>query len=144
MFNRKVFLLLFLFLIIVATASAVSASDLANDTVADSDSDKIEANENNNIKIDDEIIGASDGDVLKDDAQWGTFTNLQKIIDDAEEGVSIMPHYVTAKLNNADNIVFVPMAGDDEKVEVIVAWSKEDRNPVLQRFTHFIEDTFLD
>lgn len=62
----------------------------------------------------------------------------------AEEGVSIMPHYVTAKLNNADNIVFVPMAGDDEKVEVIVAWSKEDRNPVLQRFTHFIEDTFLD
>ncbi len=89
MFNRKVFLLLFLFLIIVATASAVSASDLANDTVADSDSDKIEANENNDVKTDDEIIGASDGDVLKDDAQWGTFTNLQKIIDNAEEGVSI-------------------------------------------------------
>lgn len=89
MFNRKAFLLLFLFLVIAGTVSAVSASDLANDTVGDFDGDKIKANENNGVKTDNEIIGASDGDVLKDDARWGTFTSLQKIIDDAEAGVSI-------------------------------------------------------
>ena len=43
MFNKKAFLILFTLLIIVASVSAVSASDLANDTVGDSDSDRIEA-----------------------------------------------------------------------------------------------------
>lgn len=61
----------------------------------------------------------------------------------AEEGVSILPNYVTEKLENADNLVFVPMEGEDEKVEVIVAWNKEEKNPVLQRFTRFIESSFI-
>jgi len=91
MFNRKAFLILFLLVVIAATVSAVSASDMANDTVADSDTDKIEVSENEDINTNNEIIGASDeneGDVLKD-GQWGTFTDLQKIIDDADEGVKI-------------------------------------------------------
>jgi DNA-binding transcriptional LysR family regulator len=61
----------------------------------------------------------------------------------AEEGVSILPNYVTEKLENADNLIFVPMEGDGETVEVIAAWKKEEKNPVLQRFTRFIESSFI-
>ena len=31
----------------------------------------------------------------------------------AEEGISILPGYVTEKLDNADNIIFLPLVGDD-------------------------------
>lgn len=86
MFNKKAFLILFTLLIIVASVSAVSASDLANDTVGDFDSDRIEASENDDV-LD---VKTDDGqEVLKDDVQWGTFTSLQKIIDDAPQGVKL-------------------------------------------------------
>ncbi|WP_405290227.1 hypothetical protein [Methanobrevibacter sp.] len=96
MFNRKAFLILFLFVLIVGTVSAVSASDLTNEDMGNSDSDKIEISENDDVidmKTNDEIIGASDADdgldVLKDDDQWATFTSLQNIIDNAQEGVKL-------------------------------------------------------
>jgi len=38
----------------------------------------------------------------------------------------------------------VPMEGEGETVEVIVAWNKEEKNPVLQRFTKFIESSFIE
>ncbi|WP_407376510.1 hypothetical protein [Methanobrevibacter sp.] len=92
MFNRKAFLILFIFLIIAGTLSTVSAGELANDTVGDSVGDNIQVSENdevNGIKTD-EIMGESDeSDVLKDDAQWRTFTDLQRIIDDVEENITI-------------------------------------------------------
>ena len=62
----------------------------------------------------------------------------------AEEGISILPNYVTEKLENADNLVFIPMAGEDETVEVIAAWTKEEKNPVLQQFSVFLEKNFID
>ncbi|WP_458403203.1 hypothetical protein [Methanobrevibacter sp.] len=93
MYNKKTFLLLFLLMILVGTVSAVSASELANNTVGESDFDKIEVSENDNVigvEEDGEIMEASDeSDVLKDDVQWGTFTELQKIIDDVPDGVTI-------------------------------------------------------
>jgi hypothetical protein len=35
----------------------------------------------------------------------------------AEEGISIIPSYVTQKLTNADNLVFIPLIGEEEVVE---------------------------
>ncbi|MBQ5698998.1 MAG: LysR family transcriptional regulator [Lachnospiraceae bacterium] len=52
----------------------------------------------------------------------------------AEEGISILPAYVTQKLINAENIVFIPLIGEGEVVEIIAAWKKENGNVVLQQF----------
>lgn len=52
----------------------------------------------------------------------------------AEEGISILPAYVTQKLVNAENLVFIPLVGDDELVEIIAAWKKDMSNVVLQGF----------
>jgi len=52
----------------------------------------------------------------------------------AEEGISLLPGYVTQKLTNAENIVFIPLQGQDETVEIIAAWKKDTGNVVLQGF----------
>lgn len=52
----------------------------------------------------------------------------------AEEGISILPSFVTGKLVNAENITFVPMSGEKEQVEIIAAWRRADDNPLLSRF----------
>lgn len=52
----------------------------------------------------------------------------------AEEGISILPSYVTQKLVNAENLVFIPLVGEDEIVEIIAAWKKDTANVVLQGF----------
>ena len=61
----------------------------------------------------------------------------------AGEGISVLPGYVTEKLDNADNIIFIPLVGDEENVEIIVAWINEEKNPVLLRFAEFLEPSFL-
>ena len=52
----------------------------------------------------------------------------------AEEGISIIPSYVTQKLTNADNLVFIPLIGEEEVVEIIAAWKKASGNLALQQF----------
>lgn len=52
----------------------------------------------------------------------------------AEEGISILPSYVTNKLTNADNLVFVPLVGEAEYEQVICVWRKEDDNIALKYF----------
>lgn len=59
----------------------------------------------------------------------------------AEEGISILPAYVTQKLVNAENLVFVPLVGKDEVVEIIAAWKKDTANVVLQGFTELLKDS---
>lgn len=59
------------------------------------------------------------------------------------EGISVLPGYVTEKLDNADNIIFIPLVGDEENVEIIAAWINEEKNPVLLRFAEFLEPSFL-
>lgn len=57
----------------------------------------------------------------------------------AEEGVSILPSFVTDKLINAESITFVPLHGEGEAVEIIAAWRKDDNNPLLTRFLEMLE-----
>lgn len=55
----------------------------------------------------------------------------------AEEGISILPDYCTQKLDNADNLVFIPLIGDEEAEQIVALWHKDNKNPVLQHFIRF-------
>lgn len=52
----------------------------------------------------------------------------------AEEGVSILPDYCVDKLYHADNLVFIPLAGEGEEEEIIAAWQRDNQNPALTQF----------
>lgn len=58
----------------------------------------------------------------------------------AEEGLSILPSFVTGKLVNAENITFVPLAGEKEHVEIIAAWRRTQEDPLLMRFLDQLGD----
>ena len=57
----------------------------------------------------------------------------------AEEGVSILPDYCTNKLTNADNLVFIPLEGENEIEEITVVWSRNNPNPVLPRLVQHLQ-----
>ncbi|MDO5786083.1 MAG: LysR family transcriptional regulator [Eubacteriales bacterium] len=52
----------------------------------------------------------------------------------AEEGISILPSYVTSKLTDADNLVFVPLTGKGEYEQILAVWKSEDKSPALRHF----------
>lgn len=52
----------------------------------------------------------------------------------AEEGISILPSYITSKLTDADNLVFVPLIGEGEYEKIISVWKREDKSQALQHF----------
>lgn len=54
----------------------------------------------------------------------------------AEEGISILPAYCTDKLINADNLLFVPLLGDEETEDILAAWRKDTDSQPLR---HFLE-----
>lgn len=54
----------------------------------------------------------------------------------AEEGISIVPEYSHPWDIGTENVVFVPLAGEGEMEEILIAWRKEDDNPAL---LHFLE-----
>ena len=52
----------------------------------------------------------------------------------AEEGVSIVPEYSHPWDVGTENVVFVPLSGEGETEEILIAWRKNDENPALMRF----------
>ena len=52
----------------------------------------------------------------------------------AEEGISILPAYCTDKLTNADNLIFVPLEGEEETEDIIAAWRTGNQDAPLRRF----------
>ena len=52
----------------------------------------------------------------------------------AEEGISIVPDYCTAKLDDAENLVFIPLVGDEEVEDILAVWHREDPSLPLQHF----------
>lgn len=56
----------------------------------------------------------------------------------AEEGISVMPSYITDKLTNADNLVFVPLMGDEETENIAAIWKKENRSFPLRQFLELL------
>lgn len=58
----------------------------------------------------------------------------------AEEGISIMPSYVTDKLVNADNLIFIPLVGSGEEEEIIAVWRKEKTLPLQHFLERFLKE----
>ena len=54
----------------------------------------------------------------------------------AEEGISIVPEYSHPWDVGTENVVFVPLAGEGETEEILIAWRKNDDNPALEHFIH--------
>ena len=52
----------------------------------------------------------------------------------SEEGISIIPEYSHPWNIGTENVVFVPLSGDGEVEEILLAWRKNDSNPALQHF----------
>ena len=54
----------------------------------------------------------------------------------AEEGISIVPEYSHPWDVGTENVIFVPLAGQEETEEILIAWRKNDDNPALRHFIH--------
>ena len=52
----------------------------------------------------------------------------------AEEGVSIVPEYTHPWEIGTENVVFVPLSGEEETEEILIAWRRDNENPALKRF----------
>lgn len=52
----------------------------------------------------------------------------------AEEGISILPSYCISHLTDTDNLVFIPLDGEEEVEDILVAWRKEDDSLSLKYF----------
>ena len=52
----------------------------------------------------------------------------------AEEGISIVPEYAHPWDIGTENVVFVPLAGEGETEEILIAWRKHDEHPALKHF----------
>jgi len=58
----------------------------------------------------------------------------------AEEGISIVPEYSHPWDVGTENVVFVPLAGEGETEEILIAWRKNDDNPALRHFIQKFPD----
>ena len=54
----------------------------------------------------------------------------------AGEGISIVPEYSHPWNIGTENVVFVPLSGEGETEEILIAWRKQEDNPAVR---HFIE-----
>ena len=52
----------------------------------------------------------------------------------AEEGISIVPGYSHPWDIGTENVVFLPLSGEEENEEILIAWRRDNDNPALQRF----------
>ena len=52
----------------------------------------------------------------------------------AEEGISIVPEYSHPWDVGTENVVFVPLSGEGETEEILIAWRKNEDNIALKRF----------
>ena len=52
----------------------------------------------------------------------------------AEEGISVMPKYITQKINDLGGIHCIPLTGDDETASVVAVWRETKGNSILDSF----------
>lgn len=57
----------------------------------------------------------------------------------AEEGISILPVSCVRHLSDADNLVFVPLEGEEEVEEILAFWRKDNESPSLRHFLERLE-----
>ena len=52
----------------------------------------------------------------------------------AEEGISILPQTCVRQLSASDNLVFIPLEGENETEEILAVWRKDNQSPSLKMF----------
>lgn len=52
----------------------------------------------------------------------------------AEQSICIVPEYCIGKLRSVDNVVFMPLSGENETEEILAVWHKSNLTPALQHF----------
>lgn len=57
----------------------------------------------------------------------------------AEEGISILPVSCIRRLSEVDNLVFVPLLGENETEDILAVWKKDDESPILRTFLEMLE-----
>lgn len=58
----------------------------------------------------------------------------------AEVGISVLPVSCTRHLSDADNLVFVPMEGENEVEEILTVWRRDNDSPLLRHFLSLLEE----
>ena len=56
----------------------------------------------------------------------------------AEEGISVMPTYITRKLYHTEGIVCVPLRGEQEYAAILAVWKADRANQRLQEFKEYL------
>ena len=56
----------------------------------------------------------------------------------AEQGISILPSYLTSKLTYAENMVFIPLTGEGEFEQIISVWKSNNQSPALRHFLEYV------
>ena len=56
------------------------------------------------------------------------------------EGISIVPGYSHPWDIGTENVVFLPLSGEEEREEMLIAWRRDNDNPALQRFIQKISN----
>lgn len=56
----------------------------------------------------------------------------------AEEGISILPVSCIRRLSDVDNLVFVPLVGENETEEILAVWRKDNESPSLKQFLQML------
>ena len=56
----------------------------------------------------------------------------------AEEGISVMPTYMTRKLYHTEGIVCVPLRGEQECAAILAVWKADRANQRLQEFKEYL------
>lgn len=56
----------------------------------------------------------------------------------AEEGISVMPRYITQRINGLEGIHCIPLAGTDENASVVAVWRGDNDNAVLNSFVDYL------
>lgn len=57
----------------------------------------------------------------------------------AEVGISVVPVSCMRHLSDSDNLVFVPLRGENEVEEILAVWRKDNENPPLRQFLQMMD-----
>lgn len=55
-----------------------------------------------------------------------------------EEGISILPASCVRRLGESDNLVFIPLLGEDETEDILAVWRRDNLSPSLGQFLELL------
>lgn len=49
-------------------------------------------------------------------------------------GISILPEYTKYMLNSVSNLVFIPLLGQNEYIDIFAFWKKGNKDTIIEKF----------